>query len=728
MVLKNSKLVTMMTSMIAFVGLTSPPIVEGKVNFDEEASNKLKEVLTEKTFNEAIAAFNKDLAESSQAGDIKASVEGLLKDLEIPQAQLDEILTNAQKEGGDDVLAMIKSVQTNLTEYKANQEKIIKKLESSAEEDLPIAQVAKNKMKEKMKHSATHVFGSNKDYDTIDNIRSWNDSAAKGLTESATDFNSEITINKLNGDAELYFRENPTEIQSLHRDNFLLPDFWPKRLNVQDKTASASILTAEITQGRKFGWLPKNVQEIESEEGKIYPVQIDAEWEGAQLQEIETSWLNMLNKEGSQPEKMSFVRYLVGELMKRARVEDRISSLNGIFVQTPKNSTVAGRFINRQNGLYYQLWKARDITKKYRAFAMGAITPQNVYDYFHSDNEANLGFLKRLPQDVIATPNLVVYVHYKVWQWYKAKYKEINGTNMDYKGMPEHFEDYPNVRVVPFVDQENPSFVFATFSDNIEILENIPNEKSTYKFQTLLRKIYLLADYKLGIRLIHIGRVVKAGDPAEFKIQSVWSNDVPVFTEEKFIPVFDDTTGIVNVDYKNIQVTDNWVTDITEFKNLIPGQTIKVRGNTLIAGATKVKDGAKISLTGDVDFNLQLGGTLTLFVKPDYTLLELARTTTVPASPSTDVEFDDDTIDANAGVKFLYTGAADKTLTEITNGVEGKVIRIYGNDTLNVDLTIATIAGEIEVGGTAIVLGATTHYLELVLTNGVWYKTASVTT
>ena len=94
----------------------------------------------------------------------------------------------------------------------------------------------------------------------------------------------------------------------------------------------------------------KNIQEIESEEGKIYPVQIDAEWEGAQLQEIETSWLNMLNKEGSQPEKMSFVRFLVGELMKKARIEDRISSLNGIFVQTPKNSEIAGRFINRQNG------------------------------------------------------------------------------------------------------------------------------------------------------------------------------------------------------------------------------------------------------------------------------------------------------------------------------------------------------------------------------------------
>jgi len=63
--------------------------------------------------------------------------------------------------------------------------------------------------------------------------------------------------------------------------------------------------------------LPKNVQEIKAEVGQIYPVQIDAEWSGFDLQKIETSWLNFMNKEGSQPEKMTFVRFLVGEIMKK---------------------------------------------------------------------------------------------------------------------------------------------------------------------------------------------------------------------------------------------------------------------------------------------------------------------------------------------------------------------------------------------------------------------------
>lgn len=718
---KNTKLYEALVQMAVFVGLSEPPIVDGKVVFDESAKEKLNKVLKEGQLDKTIEAANKDLEESNQTDQITARLQDVLAQLEIPQEDLEAIVADAKGKGNKDPLAMIQAVEAGITTFQANQKKIIDKLSNEPEPDNPIDIIKQTNM-QKIIHSATHLFASTKAYDAIDNERPWNKAAAAGLTVSATDYNDGVTINKLNGDAELYFRENPTEIQSLHRDNFGLPTWWKKVFNVSDRRSSASILTAEITQGRKLNWLPKNIQEIEAEEGKIYPVQIDAEWEGFQLQEIETSWLNMLNKEGSQPEKMSFVRFLVGELLKRARVEDRISTLNGIFVQTPAGATVPGRFINRQNGIFFQLWKARDIDQKYRPFTgMGEITPANVYDYFHSDDEANLGFLKRFPQEVLAQTNLVVNIHYKVWTWYKAKYKEINGTNMDFKGLPDHFEDYPNVMVETYVDQENPSFVWATFTDNVEILENVVTEKSTYKFQTLLRKIYLLADYKLGVRLIHIGRKIKAGDPAEFKVQSVWSNDAPVFLDEKFIPVYDDATGIVKVDYKNIQVVENWATAITEFSGVKPGQVIKIRGNTALAANVNVTDGAKISLTGDAAFNLKTGGTLTLFVKSDYTLVELNRTITVPTNPSTDVSFTGTTIDANDGSVFLFAGGADATLTDIDNGVNNQIIRIYGNDTADVDLTVANVTGLISVG-TSVVLSAADKYLELVKVDGVWYK------
>lgn len=714
---KSAKLAKLAILVTSFLGIKEVPIAEGKVTFSDDQKTKLEEKLTADVFNKMIEAFERELATSAQQQEMKTAIEDLLKETEIPQDDLNAIIEEAKVQGKDDQLAVLKAIQKEVSSYK----EMIAKL-SDEGEDKPLEVVQKHA--KEMKHSATHVFGSGKIFDAIEG-RPWNAAAIKGLTTSATDYSNPVVIEKLNGDADHYFRENPEVIKSLHRDNFELPAFWPKRLRVDDQVTSASILTTEITQGRKFGWLPKNVQEIETEVGKIYPVQIDAEWEGAQLQEIETMWLNtLMNREGSQPEKMTFVRFLVMELMKRARVEDRISTLNGIFVQTPKDATKPGRFINRQNGLFYQIQQARDVAKKYRAFAMGEITPANVYDYFHSDVEGDLGFIKRLPLDVVNSPNLVVYMHHKVWNWYKAKYKELNGTNQDYKGKPAFFEDYPNIRIETFTDQESISFVFATLDDNIEILENIPSEKSAYRFQTLLRKVHLMADYKLGVRLIHIGREVNDNDPDEFKVQSIWSNDVPIFPESKYIPAFDNLTGKLSATYKNLAIDDAWNTDITDIVNTKPGMIVKIKGNTS-SGAKNVKhNNAKIKLAGNADFPLNNGGTLTLYIQSDLVALELSRTNSAPEAPSPDLNFDANTIDATATSVFRYVGTTNRTLTEITGGVQDKTIRIYGK--AGNTFTVANVAGLIVVGSN-VVLDAATDYIDLVKVDGVWYKSNAVT-
>lgn len=717
--LRNPKLVAAMTSVMKVLGLTDAPIVDGKVEFDEQATAKLKETLTEKTMNDLIDAFNKDLKESSQVDDIRASVETILKDLEIPQAELNQIIEAAKTENGSDPLALIKAVETSLTSWQAENKKKLDLLADKPEPDTPEAIVSNKILKEAMKHSATHVFGSGKDYDLIAD-RPWNKALVDGLETSGTDFSKETVVQKLNGDLEHFYRENPTMIKSLHRDNFELPSFWPKRLKVDDQVADGAIVTGEITQGRKFDFLPKNVQEIDAEIGYIFPIQIDAKWSGYDLQKIEASWLNFMNKEGSSPEKMTFVRFLVEELMKRARLEDRIATIKGLFVQTPKGATVGGRFINRQNGLFYLLWKHRDLEQKFRPFTTVAITAENVYDFFHNNDGSGLGFLYRLPEEVRTTSNLVVYLHNDVWTWYKAKYKQINGTNMDYKGKPEHFEDFSNIRVETLVDHTNKQFIFTTFDDNIEILENIPSEKSAYKLQVLLREVYLMGDYKLGVRIVYVGKKWDPSKPEAFKVQSVWSNDAPIFPDDTFIPVYDDTSGIISPSYKNIQVHESFKTDITKFEDLKAGQIIRVKGNTLLASTQNVKhDTSKIILAGNADFNLKSGGILTLRVLADLKLQEVKRTASAPAAPTENFEFEVDTIDASLANTFVYTGAAADTLAEIENGFDGKTIRIYGKT--GAALTIEDVAGNISVG-TDVVLNANDKYLELIRVDGVWYK------
>ena len=681
------------------------------LNLSAEQRQKIVDALGEDLAGEAINGINSEIKNMAQENlnlkAIKDEVDAMVR----LSALTEEELKNVAKDGNGapETVALVQAIAKKNNEQAAQ----IQKLIADPEGDVPSAIIQGNS--KKITHSASHLFGSTKAYDAFEE-RNWNARAA-GLTTAATNFTDQPTVQKLNNDLDLYFRENPEELKSLHRDNFGLPAFWNKRTKVDDKVADATIATAEISQARKLPWLPKNRQIIKPEEGQIFPIQIDIEYVGYFLQKIEASWLNMMNKEGSQPYKTSFVRFLVSEIDKKARQEDRIATIKGVYVETPEDATTPGRFINRQNGLLYLAQQARDVTKKYRPFDLGTPTPTKIVDYV--DN-----FIKQLPYDVRTQQGLVLYLSDFWLKAYKRRSETLFGGNNDYTGYPTNPKDYNNIKFEVLVDMEGSDFMFMTFDDNIEVLENIPAEKSMYHFEYLKRMVYIWADYKMGVRFLHIGNPVVEGDPLEFSVQTVWSNTAPVFPKDFFVPVNDDATGKVKVNFKNLYVTKDWATDITEFTNTTPGTIIKIKGDTQLAAVKNVVDGAKVDLVGNASFNLKTGGTLTLYVNADGTVKELSRTVAPETNVVADVDFDAVTIDADLGTIFRFIGTATKTITAIQNGVEGKTIRIYGTDTASVDLIFAD-AATINVASAATLLDAT-DYLQLTLVDGVWVETGKL--
>ena len=678
------------------------------LNLSAEQRQRIVDALGEDLAGEAINGINSEIKNMAQENlnlkAIKDEVDAMVR----LSALTEEELKNVAKDGNGapETVALVQAIAKKNNEQAAQ----IQKLIADPEGDVPSAIIQGNS--KKITHSASHLFGSTKAYDAFEE-RNWNARAA-GLTTAATNFTDQPTVQKLNNDLDLYFRENPEELKSLHRDNFGLPAFWNKRTKVDDKVADATIATAEISQARKLPWLPKNRQIIKPEEGQIFPIQIDIEYVGYFLQKIEASWLNMMNREGSQPYKTSFVRFLVSEIDKKARQEDRIATIKGVYVETPEDATTPGRFINRQNGLLYLAQQARDVTKKYRPFDLGMPTPTNIVDYV--DN-----FIKQLPYDVRTQQGLVLYLSDFWLKAYKRRSETLFGGNNDYTGYPTNPKDYNNIKFEVLVDMEGSDFMFMTFDDNIEVLENIPAEKSMYHFEYLKRMVYIWADYKMGVRFLHIGNPVVEGDPLEFSVQTVWSNTAPVFPKDFFVPVNDDATGKVKVNFQNLYVTKDWDTDITEFTNTTPGTIIKIRGDKQLAAVKNVVDGAKVDLVGNASFNLKTGGTLTLYVNADGSVKELSRTVAPETNVVADVDFDAVTIDADLGTIFRFIGTATKAITGIQNGVEGKTIKIFGTDAVSVDVTFSD-TGNINVASAATLLDAT-DYLQLTLVDGVWVET-----
>jgi hypothetical protein len=679
-----------------------------QLDLSAEQRQKIVDALGEGLAAEAINGINSEIKNMAQENlNIKAIQDEVAAMVRISALTEEELQALAKDGNGNpEAVALVKAV-ADKNNIMATQ---IQKLIAEPEGDNPEA-IISGKTK-KIMHSATHLFGTTHAYDAFEG-RNWN-MRAVGQVSAATDFTNQPTVEKLNNDLDLYFRENPEELKSLHRDNFGLPAFWQKRTKVDDRVTDATIATAEITQSRKLPWLPKNRQIIKAEEGQIFPIQIDIEYVGYFLQKIEASWLNMMNKEGSQPYKNSFVRFLVSEIDKKARQEDRIATIKGVYVETPENATEPGKFINRQNGLLYLAQQARDVTKKYRAFDIGVPTAANIVDYV--DN-----MVKSLPYDVRTQQGLVLYLSDSWLRAYKRRTETLFGANTDYTGYPTHPKDYANIKFEAMIDFEGTDFMLITFDDNIEILENIPAEKSMYHFEYLKRMIYIWADYKMGVRFPHIGNPVVDGDPLEFSVQTVWSNTVPVFPSDFYVPTQDDATGKVKVAYKNMYVAKDWGTNITEFTNTTPGTIIKLKGDTGLNSVKNVTNGTKISLKGGTSFNLKTGGTLTLFVNSDGSTKELSRTSTPEKITVEDVRFDTAVIDANEGVVFKYNGSESKAITSVVNGVEGKSIKIYGNSVADVNVTMSTVAN-IALANAA-TLAVDTDYVQLTLVDGTWIET-----
>lgn len=709
----KSKLKALYATMIAFLGVKSL-IKDGKLELSDDHRTKLEDEFGEKINLEKVTkAFNQELADMADAIDDgdddqkKDKKEKLLQELIAQGLAQEDAKDTLEDPAAIDNTKSIEELAAELIAQNRKKDKIIEQLMKEPEVDSPLASGKHDNLKNM--HSNTHFLGSGKAWDAFED-RPWNQAAA-GLIK---DFNvgslSKVDVQKLNDDADLYVREVNADLNSLERDRAGLPSFWKVITNVVDKIADGNIVSGEVTQARKKNWLPKGKQMIQPEESQIFPVQIDLEFAGYTLQDLLTSWISSYNKEGSQAYKMSFVRYLISELLKKARQEDRKVAINGVYVKTPDTSQVPGRAINRGDGIVYKLWKAFWIDKKFKIAKVAAPTPQNIVDHVPEVIEANL------KEEDKNQDGLVFYLSPSWLRKYKARKRQLFGLDNDYNGDKlMEIENYPNIRFYPLRDLEGSDFMFITDDNNIDILENIPGEKSLLHFEMLKRILYIFGDYKFGVRFKHIGTKVKDEDPAAFKVQTVWAN-MPPYLHDTFVQIYDDTTGEVTIPYSNVQVAADWETNITDIKGTYPGQVVKLRGTAGTTGNV-VSTG---NLTLASNFALSTGGTLTLIVNQDLTLTELSRTVTAPTNDEEAAKYEE-TIDATDGDVFEFSGTSAQTLDQITEGFNGQQILVKGG--AGGAVTINNVAGNIAVDSEAVLADAADN-ITFVKVDGVWTEIA----
>ncbi|KFC19367.1 hypothetical protein [Chryseobacterium sp. FH1] len=710
--MKKTKFAAVMAFIYTALGITELPKGEsGELAFSEDQDKTLQEQFGGQ-YDMAIKAAKDVLAEESGLDAQK-------------KAALDAL---AGAVGEDPEKTTTETVVTAATEKIKEQEKTIEKLGAQPEADNVMNRIIKGAKTAGVASflaatTATQLFGMpNAEFSRT---APWNERAYNELTgektAAVTDFNDVSTVTKLNADLKEFYTKNPEVLRDLKKNTFGLPAFWPKRFNVVNEITDAVIDVANVTQGRKPDWSPNPEFMIEAEKRKNYPVQIDIEFSGYQLQQFESAWINTLfDFNGSSPYKTSFVAYLVKKIDEQARLEDRISSINGVYVFKPAGIKSKGYFLNRQNGLRYQLWKFRDLDKKIIAFKskLGQLTVANAYDYFAE-------YALWLKNDVRTQTGLKIYISQQILNGYNAGYKLANSLNQDYDGNKLNYIDgYSNLQFVVLTDLEGTNAFFMTDENNVEILENVPNEKSIYRFEYLKRNTYIHADYYQAAAFVFAGFKLPANSPFLGQAQFIWMNDAPLFSKDFTVPMYGTVLSTpVSVDFNRIRTDINLLSDVVTVKtSLTAGQIVKIEGNTGQLTNSKIikktgGNGGNLDLTAD--FDPKSGGSLTLVVTADGGLKELKRTTAPDAPSAKAIDFTGTAIDYVNGTEFIYKGTADATLTDILNGQEGAEVKIYGQATNS--LTVADVVGKIDVTA-SYDLDAPEKFIVLKKFDGIWFE------
>lgn len=684
----------LIATLLAVLGYTALEMVDGQVSLSKEEVGKLQAehkkkfgaelVLESIEFdNEGHASFHEPEILAIETALAREATEQTTED---PQMGA----TAAEKKALED---QVKKLTGKVAKLEASQKKstqTIIKLGGSSEEDVIPSPVDGKTV---LTHSKTHLFATNNSFDAFTD-RPWNQRAAKGATISGE--YTKVDIAKVNEDLGAYYRENKTAMISFLRVKNRLPAFWNTVSNVQDEIVYSKAFTGEVTQARKKKWLPKGNFEFQPEIAKVFPIQIDLEIQGYELQSMETSWLNhldMVSKDGSKAYKMSFVAFMAAEFLKKAAEEDQIGHIRGVHIPTADDATVAGMAIYKQSGLMKKIIEAKK-RRVFKPYSLGVPTLENIVDYIDR-------FVMTVPEYWRDMPGMVFYMsNYWVEKYYKRRKLE-DGVMPTYDPNKSTVERHENIRLVGLPFTNDSGFMFMTTDDNISFLENIPNEKNLLEIETAKRVISLIGDYKIGIHVWAFGYEYPVGQEVKDDKQIFFSNDVEILSDLYVNVDVDVTTPSVKYHTSLKTGVNTQATSITDILDASVGDFIYIKGNTG-ANPSTIANAGKFDLEANI--TLDENTLILLYKRGTDDFVEIERWDT-SLSNTVFLAADATTVDADKGKHFVTAANTVATaITDILNAVDGDVYVLEGGSDANAT-TIAQ-SGKFSRISAAMTLGA----------------------
>ncbi len=516
-----------------------------------------------------------------------------------------------------------------------------------------------------------YLFGSGYAYDKADERRPHN---MRALGMPVVEGTSSLDLTTLISDLGDYSRRRREDLISFMRENNLLDRIFPFISGVNDMDVFTNLFLGEFTQAAQKAWTPKGTFKIQPEMVRIFPIKIDHTFDD--LKVLETTWLSDLNKEGSSAYKMSFVGYLLKQMLLKAAQEDAIAAVKGVYIAPTPG--VAGSYLNRMNGLLKYLRDKITELKLIPFTGLGEWNENNILDYERQ-------MIALIPEQWRDAPNMGLYASMKYMEARYALKKKLEGQNTIYDPNKSTVDGYENIRLIAVPHMGESKRVFITPIGNIRQLEFIPNENKFVEIEKEKRVVNAFVDYKRGIQALAVGRKWAPEETPNHDQQLIWCNDVDLPSSVFIKMIADDTTPSVK-EHTSLESVDNTqATAITDIDDLPVGGTCILKCGSNTNAITIAQAGNFANITAA--WNPAVGDTITLYRRGASDIIDLARTTATTLAIA--FTADDTTPSVEDGTVFITVANSQATaITNLDDATVGVTYTIHGGSSTNA----ATIA------------------------------------
>lgn len=277
-----------------------------------------------------------------------------------------------------------------------------------------------------------------------------------------------------------------------------LKNIFPTISKVQSGQIITTFLADAVTQAYQTGRVFKGGGRFEPEKAIVDKAMIKMLF--GDMSELETNYLNYLNRNGSDPVKWSMVEWILLQLATQINSERNERSVMGYRIEPVEG--VAGHELYASTGVVYRLLQLYWKEHKVLPFTSGSLATYGA----STIGDVVKAFAAEIFKRVKNPRAYKVYLNEAHKPLYLAWLNSVYGKNTGFVPAADTVAEYE----LPIVWVPNMPvdfhFMFATVSDNIFLLENVPGEEFN---QTMLRELesLIVASYwKEGAGVAYAGK------------------------------------------------------------------------------------------------------------------------------------------------------------------------------------------------------------------------------